>query len=302
MNTLNDMNDIILQDDTKKPNLRKVLTLLAILLIIILISLILVKFINSGNVNTTTELKIPNNEETIKVKPTNKPTNIIINESIAKQEKTVIQEPEKDNITQVAIQNEVKEETKKLVIKPEENIKETINENIQKQKIEIKQDKIEAPKPAEQKVEIKKVKIEPKQEVKQEIKQVVKQPEKKQEQVKDEAKKSVSKEIKKQEQAKNNVKTEIKTEKRTEVKTQEKHQSTQNGKLSGNYIQVFALTQYDPNSKNLKEIANKGYNAIVHKSGNYTKILVGPFNDDKLQKALSDMRTINKEAFIYRVK
>ena len=285
MNMLNDMNDIILQDDTKKPNLRKVLTLLAILLIIILISLILVKFINSGNVNTTTELKIPNNEETIKVKPTNKPTNIIINESIAKQEKAVIQEPEKDNITQVAIQNEVKEETKKLVIKPEENIKETINENIQ-----------------EQKVEIKKVKIEPKQEVKQEIKQIVKQPEKKQEQVKDEAKKSVSKEIKKQEQAKNNVKTEIKTEKRTEVKTQEKSQSTQNGKLSGNYIQVFALTQYDPNSKNLKEIANKGYNAIVHKSGNYTKILVGPFNDDKLQKALSDMRTINKEAFIYRTK
>ena len=141
---------------------------------------------------------------------------------------------------------------------------------------------------------LKKVKIEPKQEVKQEIKQVVKQPEKKQEQVKDEAKKSVSKEIKKQEQTKNNVKTEI--------KTQEKHQSTQNGKLSGNYIQVFALIQYDPNSKNLKEIANKGYNAIVHKSGNYTKILVGPFNDDKLQKALSDMRTINKEAFIHRVK
>ena len=53
----------------------------------------------------------------------------------------------------------------------------------------------------------------------------------------------------------------------------------------------------------MKKIAAKGYSYKTIKVGELTKILVGPFDEKTLQKAVSDIRKdINKDAFIFRAK
>ena len=72
---------------------------------------------------------------------------------------------------------------------------------------------------------------------------------------------------------------------------------------SRSYIQVHALSQYNPNAASVKKISQKGYTPLAYKSGNLTRLLVGPFkSNDELNKALQDLRTLNSEAFVYRVK
>ncbi|MBQ7675823.1 MAG: SPOR domain-containing protein, partial [Campylobacter sp.] len=72
---------------------------------------------------------------------------------------------------------------------------------------------------------------------------------------------------------------------------------------SGTYVQVYALSQYSSTSPSVKKIAEKGYTPLAYKSGNITRILVGPFTtNDELNKALSQMRTLSKDAFVHRVK
>ena len=122
-------------------------------------------------------------------------------------------------------------------------------------------------------------------------------PEPKKEQPKVETKKPEPKkeEPKKQEQPKNSE----------PAKTQPKGGNIKDvaNLASGTYIQVHALSQYNPNAPSIKKISEKGYTPIAHKSGNLTRILVGPFkNNDELSKAMSDVKTLNNEAFVYRVK
>jgi len=53
----------------------------------------------------------------------------------------------------------------------------------------------------------------------------------------------------------------------------------------------------------MKKIAAKGYSYKTIKVGELTKILVGPFDEKTLQKAVGDIRKdINKDAFIFRAK
>ena len=82
--------------------------------------------------------------------------------------------------------------------------------------------------------------------------------------------------------------------------------STTTSIANGSYVQVFASNAYDPNGADTKKITKKGYNPIALQthvgSKSMVKILVGPFEGEALQKALSDMRSINSGAYIYRVK
>ena len=62
-------------------------------------------------------------------------------------------------------------------------------------------------------------------------------------------------------------------------------------------------SKFNPNAEYMKKIAAKGYNYKTIKVGELTKILVGPFDEKTLQKAVGDIRKdINKDAFIFRAK
>ncbi len=76
----------------------------------------------------------------------------------------------------------------------------------------------------------------------------------------------------------------------------------------GIYIQVGATSKYTPNKKFLKLISDKKYSykllSISINGKKVTKILIGPFKDSKDAKnnINSIRKSINKNAFIYRVK
>ena len=98
------------------------------------------------------------------------------------------------------------------------------------------------------------------------------------------------------------TKSEAKVEKKTEAKpakTEAKAESV----AKGSYVQVFATSKFNPNADYMKKIAAKGYSYKTIKAGELTKILVGPFDEKGLQKAVNDIRKdVNKDAFVFRAK
>ncbi|DAB31381.1 MAG TPA: sporulation protein [Sulfurospirillum sp. UBA11407] len=89
-------------------------------------------------------------------------------------------------------------------------------------------------------------------------------------------------------------------------KVQAKTKSTE--ATSGIYVQVGATSKLTPSKKFLDTIASQNYEykllPITVKDTKVTKILIGPFaNTEDAKKALANIKTsINKDAFIYRVK
>lgn len=105
------------------------------------------------------------------------------------------------------------------------------------------------------------------------------------------------------------VKTETKTEKKVEPKTEAKSEKKVEAPAKaetiakGSYVQVFATSKFNPNAEYMKKIAAKGYSYKTIKAGELTKILVGPFDEKGLQKAVNDIRKdVNKDAFVFRAK
>ena len=105
------------------------------------------------------------------------------------------------------------------------------------------------------------------------------------------------------------VKTETKTEKKVEPKTEAKSEKKVEAPAKaetiakGSYVQVFATSKFNPNADYMKKIAAKGYSYKTIKAGELTKILVGPFDEKGLQKAVNDIRKdVNKDAFVFRAK
>lgn len=316
--SMEDINDIVLNrnGNDKSASVKKILTAIAILIILFLIVLIIMKFINKGNIDTSANLQMPSEAELAKKEQAPKLEPIVITpkpEPKKEEPKVEVKKPEEPKIKPSEPQNDAKFEIKKeeprtaikeqiieikkeepksveqIVIKDEPKKDEPKPQEVQKQpepkKVEIQQPKTEPVKTA-QKIEPKKTepKVQPKPEPKKEQPKVeTKKPEPKKE------------EPKKQEQPKNSE----------PAKTQPKGGNIKDvaNLASGTYIQVHALSQYNPNAPSIKKISEKGYTPIAHKSGNLTRILVGPFkNNDELSKAMSDVKTLNNEAFVYRVK
>lgn len=106
------------------------------------------------------------------------------------------------------------------------------------------------------------------------------------------------------------AKTETKVDKKAEKKSEAKEKvekKTEPAKAEsvakGSYVQVFATSKFNPNAEYIKKIAAKGYSYKTIKVGELTKILVGPFDEKALQKAVSEIRKdVNKDAFIFRAK
>ena len=105
--------------------------------------------------------------------------------------------------------------------------------------------------------------------------------------------------------AKAETKTEKKVEPKTEVKSEKKVEAPAKAETiaKGSYVQVFATSKFNPNAEYMKKIAAKGYSYKTIKAGELTKILVGPFDEKSLQKAINDIKKdVNKDAFVFRAK
>ncbi|MBR2156760.1 MAG: SPOR domain-containing protein [Campylobacter sp.] len=299
--SMEDINDIVLNrnGNDKSASVKKILTAIAILIILFLIVLIIMKFINKGNIDTSANLQMPSEAELAKKEQAPKLEPIVITpkpEPKKEEPKVEVKKPEQPKIEPSEPQNDAKFEIKK------EEVKVDVKEQI----IEIKKEEPQvqiAPtpqtvQPQQQVVANAESKPQPKkEEPKKTEPKVQPKPEPKKEQPKVETKKPEPKkeEPKKQEQPKNSE----------PAKTQPKGSNIKDvaNLASGTYIQVHALSQYNPNAPSIKKISEKGYTPIAHKSGNLTRILVGPFkNNDELSKAMSDVKTLNNEAFVYRVK
>lgn len=107
--------------------------------------------------------------------------------------------------------------------------------------------------------------------------------------------------------AKTENKVDKKIEKKAETKIDKADKKAEVAKTEpatkGSYVQVFVTSKFNPNAEYMKKIAAKGYSYKTIKVGELTKILVGPFDEKTLQKAVGDIRKdINKDAFIFRAK
>ena len=119
-------------------------------------------------------------------------------------------------------------------------------------------------------------------------------------------------------EAKAEKKAETKAEKKPETKVEKKAEAPAKAEkvekkaeapakaesvAKGSYVQVFATSKFNPNADYMKKIAAKGYSYKTIKAGELTKILVGPFDEKGLQKAVNDIRKdVNKDAFVFRAK
>lgn len=279
--------NIVLDPKTAKTNnIKKILTGIAILVVLFLIVLIIMKFINSGNMEEPKPLVMPS-EETIFKPKAKKPSQPIreIDETSNKNVETKKLEPQIVEIKPIRT-----EETPKKIentIETKEEVKQTIAKSSPKQ--EIKQEpKAEIAKPKQEVVVVTSKKETPKQEPKKA---------KKEEKVKKEAQKQ---EVKKQ------TPKAQKQESKNQTSAQ-KNNVTQTTLQKGNYIQVLATADFKPDADYIKKLKSKGYSYTLYKTTvkgrEYVKVLVGPFDEAKLNSEMPNIRaTINKDAFVFRVK
>ena len=319
---MSSIDDIVINSGNvdKNANLKKGLTVAAGVVVLFLIILIIMKVINKDDIDTSGGLTMPSEAELAKAEQ---------KQEAPIQRPEIKPEPAASEPKPIEVRSEPKPEPfgepTRVEIKTQEPPKTetevTINTQPAEQKVEIKRPEVkDEPKKSEIKVESKK--IEPKEEPKKVEKSDVKKAEAKEEPKKEPIKTEVRKIEKSKQEEQKSAKTETtKTESKKETaksepaKSENKEASAKAGVAAkstttsianGSYVQVFASNAYDPNGADTKKITKKGYNPIALQthvgSKSMVKILVGPFEGEALQKALSDMRSINSEAYIYRVK
>ena len=323
---MSSIDDIVINSGNvdKNANLKKGLTVAAGVVVLFLIILIIMKVINKDDIDTTGGLTMPSEAELAKAEQ---------KQEVPIQKPEIKPEPAASEPKPIEVRSEPKPEPfgepTRVEIKTQEPPKtETqvaINTQPAEQKVEIKRPEVkDEPKKSEIKVESKKIepKEEPKKVEKSDVKKVEAKEEPKKEPIKTEVRKIEKSKQEEQKSAKTESKKEVtKTESKKEtpksepVKPENKEASAKAGVAAkstttsianGSYVQVFASNAYDPNGADTKKITKKGYNPIALQthvgSKSMVKILVGPFEGEALQKALSDMRSINSGAYIYRVK
>lgn len=279
--------NIVLDPKTAKTNnIKKILTGIAILVVLFLIVLIIMKFINSGNMEEPKPLVMPS-EETIFKPKAKKPSQPIreIDEASSKNVETKKLEPQVVEIRPIKIE----EAPKKIenTIETKDEVKQTIVKSSPKE--EIKQEpKAETTKSKQEVVVVTSKKETPKQEPKKVIKE-----------------EKVKKEAQKQEVKKQTPKAQ-KQESKNQTLAQ-KNNATQTTLQKGSYIQVLATADFKPDADYIKKLKSKGYSYTLYKTTvkgrEYVKVLVGPFDEAKLNSEMPNIRaTINKDAFVFRVK
>ena len=278
-----ELKDILLEkdDEAKGAKLKKLLMFIAALVILFLIIIVAMKLINSSD-----STQAQNEADSRLVLPPVPAEQPVDTQVPAQDTNSDVKKGDTQLFEQVPIvpenkqQDDFEDMIKKL--KDKEGAKSAPKTEEPKEVVKAVEHPAEAPKKAETKVEAPAQKAETKSEAKAEKKAEAK-PEKKPE-------------TKVEKKAETPAKAE-KAEKKVEAPA--KAESV----AKGSYVQVFATSKFNPNADYMKKIAAKGYSYKTIKAGELTKILVGPFDEKGLQKAVNDIRKdVNKDAFVFRAK
>ena len=278
-----ELKDILLEkdDEAKGAKLKKLLMFIAALVILFLIIIVAMKLINSSD-----STQAQNEADSRLVLPPVPAEQPVDTQVPAQDTNSDVKKGDTQLFEQVPIvpenkqQDDFEDMIKKL--KDKEGAKSAPKTEEPKEVVKAVEHPAETPKKAETKVEAPAKKAETKSEAKAEKKAEAK-PEKKPE-------------TKVEKKAETPAKAE-KAEKKVEAPA--KAESV----AKGSYVQVFATSKFNPNADYMKKIAAKGYSYKTIKAGELTKILVGPFDEKGLQKAVNDIRKdVNKDAFVFRAK
>ena len=293
-----ELKDILLEkdDEAKGAKLKKLLMFIAALVILFLIIIVAMKLINSGD-----STQAQNEADSRLVLPPVPAEQPVDTQVPAQDTNSDVKKGDTQLFEQVPIvpenkqQDEFEDMIKKL--KDKEGAKSAPKTEEPKEVVKAVEKPAEAPKKAETKVEAPAKKAETKSEAKAEKKAETKP-------AKTEAK------VEKKAESKAEKKPETKVEKKAETpakteKAEKKAEAPAKAEsvAKGSYVQVFATSKFNPNAEYMKKIAAKGYSYKTIKAGELTKILVGPFDEKSLQKAINDIRKdVNKDAFVFRAK
>lgn len=293
-----ELKDILLEkdDEAKGAKLKKLLMFIAALVILFLIIIVAMKLINSSD-----STQAQNEADSRLVLPPVPAEQPVDTQVPAQDTNSDVKKGDTQLFEQVPIvpenkqQDDFEDMIKKL--KDKEGAKSAPKTEEPKEVVKAVEHPAEAPKKAETKVEAPAKKAETKSEAKAD-----KKPEAKP--AKTEAK------VEKKAEAKAEKKPETKVEKKAETpakaeKVEKKAEAPAKAEsvAKGSYVQVFATSKFNPNADYMKKIAAKGYSYKTIKAGELTKILVGPFDEKGLQKAVNDIRKdVNKDAFVFRAK
>ena len=293
-----ELKDILLEkdDEAKGAKLKKLLMFIAALVILFLIIIVAMKLINSSD-----STQAQNEADSRLVLPPVPAEQPVDTQVPAQDTNSDVKKGDTQLFEQVPIvpenkqQDDFEDMIKKL--KDKEGAKSAPKTEEPKEIVKAVEKPTEAPKKAEAKVEAPAKKAETKSEAKVE-------------------KKAEAKPAKTE--AKTEKKTETKAEKKPETKVEKKAEAPAKAEKAekkaeapakaesvakGSYVQVFATSKFNPNADYMKKIAAKGYSYKTIKAGELTKILVGPFDEKGLQKAVNDIRKdVNKDAFVFRAK
>ena len=293
-----ELKDILLEkdDEAKGAKLKKLLMFIAALVILFLIIIVAMKLINSSD--STQAQNEADSRLVLPPVPAEQPVDTQVpaqdTNSDAKKGDTQLFE-QVPIVPENKQQDDFEDMIKKL--KDKEGAKPAPKTEEPKEVVKAVEHPAEAPKKAETKVEAPAKKAETKSEAKAEKKAEAKP-------AKTEAK------IEKKAETKAEKKPETKVEKKAEApakaeKVEKKAEAPAKAEsvAKGSYVQVFATSKFNPNADYMKKIAAKGYSYKTIKAGELTKILVGPFDEKGLQKAVNDIRKdVNKDAFVFRAK
>ena len=293
-----ELKDILLEkdDEAKGAKLKKLLMFIAALVILFLIIIVAMKLINSSD-----STQAQNEADSRLVLPPVPAEQPVDTQVPAQDTNSDVKKGDTQLFEQVPIvpenkqQDDFEDMIKKL--KDKEGAKSAPKTEEPKEVVKAVEHPAEAPKKAEAKVEAPAKKAETKSEAKAEKKAEAKP-------AKTEAK------IEKKAETKAEKKPETKVEKKAETpakaeKVEKKAEAPAKAEsvAKGSYVQVFATSKFNPNADYMKKIAAKGYSYKTIKAGELTKILVGPFDEKGLQKAVNDIRKdVNKDAFVFRAK
>ena len=280
-----ELKDILLEkdDEAKGAKLKKLLMFIAALVILFLIIIVAMKLINSSD-----SAQAQNEADSRLVLPPVPAEQPVDTQVPAQDTNSDVKKGDTQLFEQVPIvpenkqQDDFEDMIKKL--KDKEGAKSAPKTEEPKEVVKAVEHPAEAPKKAETKVEAPAKKVETKSEAKAE-------------------KKAEAKPAKTE--AKAEKKAETKAEKKPETKVEKKAEAPAKAEsvAKGSYVQVFATSKFNPNADYMKKIAAKGYSYKTIKAGELTKILVGPFDEKGLQKAVNDIRKdVNKDAFVFRAK
>ena len=293
-----ELKDILLEkdDEAKGAKLKKLLMFIAALVVLFIVIIVAMKLINSGD-----STQAQNEADSRLVLPPVPAEQPVDTQVPAQDTNSDVKKGDTQLFEQVPIvpenkqQDDFEDMIKKL--KDKEGAKSAPKTEEPKEVVKAVEHPTEAPKKAEAKVEAPAKKAETKSEAKAEKKAEAKP-------AKTEAK------AEKKAETKAEKKPETKVEKKAEApakaeKVEKKVEAPAKAEsvAKGSYVQVFATSKFNPNADYMKKIAAKGYSYKTIKAGELTKILVGPFDEKGLQKAVNDIRKdVNKDAFVFRAK